>query len=117
MCQQVGGDISSTVIYQMKEFGRVSVCGSISSYNADMNALPKSTILQPALVFNQLKVEGFIVTRWSDKYAEGITQNLQWIQEGKLKYRETVTHGFDNMFNAFCGMLRGENTGKAVVKV
>nr|CAD7413555.1 unnamed protein product [Timema poppensis] len=33
---------------------------------------------------------------------------------GKLKYRETVTEGFENMPKAFIGMLRGENTGKAV---
>jgi len=32
-------------------------------------------------------------------------------------YRETVTEGFGNMPKAFMGMLRGENVGKAVVKV
>ena len=37
--------------------------------------------------------------------------------QGKLKYRETVTEGFDNMFDAFLGLFTGENTGKAVVKV
>lgn len=101
----------------MNEYGRVSVCGSISSYNADSNKLPKSVIIQPAAVFAQLKIEGFIVWRWADRWMEGIEQNLKWIQEGKLVYRETVTNGFENMFNAFVGILRGENTGKAVVKV
>ena len=37
--------------------------------------------------------------------------------QGKLKYRETVTEGFDNMFDAFMGLFTGKNTGKAVVKV
>ena len=37
--------------------------------------------------------------------------------QGKLKYRETVTEGFDNMFDAFLGLFTGANTGKAVVKV
>jgi len=32
-------------------------------------------------------------------------------------YHETVTEGFENMTKAFMGMLRGENVGKAVVKV
>ena len=36
--------------------------------------------------------------------------------QGKLKYRETVTEGFDNMFDAFAGLFKGENIGKAVVK-
>ncbi len=40
-----------------------------------------------------------------------------WIKEGKLKYRETVTHGLDSSVDAFIGMLRGENFGKAIVQV
>lgn len=30
---QVGGEISSTVLYKMNKFGRVVICGSISTYN------------------------------------------------------------------------------------
>lgn len=99
----------------MKDFGRVSVCGSISSYNSQN--LPKTNILQPAVVFKQIRIEGFIVSRWGDRWFEGIEKNMAWIREGKLKYRETVTVGFENMFQAFAGMLKGDNFGKAVVKV
>ncbi|GBP37193.1 Prostaglandin reductase 1 [Eumeta japonica] len=63
----VGGEFSSTVIQHMNEFGRVSCCGSISSYNADPLQSPKVSILQPAMVFKQLKIEGFIVRRWQDR--------------------------------------------------
>lgn len=112
---QVGGDISGAVIYQMKPFGRIAVCGSISSYNE--SSLPQGTILQPAIVMQQLKMEGFIVNRWQDRWQEGIQQNLQWIREGKLIYRETTIKGFENMFEAFIGMMRGQNFGKAIVQV
>lgn len=78
--------------------------------------MPKCPIVQPALVFSQLKMEGFLVTRWNDRCMESIEQNLKWIKEKKLKYRETVTEGFENMFDAFVGMLKGDNIGKAVVK-
>ena len=100
----------------MNNFGRISVCGSIASYNDEISALPKCTILQPALVFNQLKMEGFIVVRWKEQWSKGISENLNWIKEGKLKYKETVTEGFENMFDAFLGLFKGENTGKAIVK-
>ncbi|XP_029040257.1 prostaglandin reductase 1-like [Osmia bicornis bicornis] len=113
----VGGDISATVIYQMREFGRIAVCGSISTYNSDASTLPKVTILQPAIVFNQLKMEGFIVHRWADRSTESVQKNLQWLREGKLRYRETITKGFENMFDAFVGMLKGQNIGKAIVQV
>ncbi|XP_015179974.1 PREDICTED: prostaglandin reductase 1-like [Polistes dominula] len=113
----VGGDISSNVIYQMNPFGRIAVCGSISSYNTDHSTLPKCTLLQPAMVFNQLKMEGFVVTRWNDQWQEGIKQNLQWINEGKIKSKETITKGFENMFHAFYEMMKGQNIGKAIVQV
>lgn len=101
----------------MNEFGRVSVCGSISAYNADPNNLPKCTLIQPAVVPRQLKIEGFIVSRWNDRWNEGIVKNLELIRQKKLVYRETVTEGFDKMVDAFVSMLRGGNIGKAVVKV
>lgn len=75
------------------------------------------TIVQPSIVFKELKVEGFIVNRWADRWNDGINANLGWIREGKLKYEEKVYHGFDNMVEALVGLLRGENLGKAIVKV
>ncbi|CAD1470135.1 unnamed protein product [Heterotrigona itama] len=113
----VGGEISTSVIYQMNNYGRIAACGSISSYNLDSSSLTKSTILQPPFVFNRLKMEGFLATDWKDRWNEGIQKNLQWIREGKLLYRETITNGFENMFDAFVGMLEGENIGKALVQV
>ncbi|XP_063380917.1 prostaglandin reductase 1-like [Cydia fagiglandana] len=111
----VGGEISTQIMSQMNLHGRVSVCGSISSYNE--SDLPKATIVQPALLFNQLKVEGFIVSRWLDRWPEAFADIIQWIKSGKLKPREHITEGFDKLFDAFVGMLAGENIGKAVVKV
>ena len=38
-----------------------------------------------------------------------------WIGSGELKYNETVVEGIENGFDAFIGLLRGENTGKMIV--
>lgn len=75
------------------------------------------SILQPNFVFKQLRMEGFLVDRWMDRWMEGITEILKWIQEGKIKYHETITEGFEKMPVALIEMLRGRNVGKAVVKV
>ncbi|XP_048519089.1 prostaglandin reductase 1-like [Dendroctonus ponderosae] len=111
----VGGEITTTVLNQMNAFGRVALSGSISSYNSIGPF--KVTTPNLTIVLQQLKLEGFIVTRWNHRWMEGIQQNLQWIQQGKLKYRETVTEGFENIFKAFTDMLEGVNVGKAIVKV
>jgi prostaglandin reductase 1 len=110
----VGGKISSIILDNMNDFGRISVCGSISGYNDQET---KVTPPQTPFVWKQLKMEGFIVSRWADSWMEGIKQNLKWIKEGHIKYRETVTEGFENQPKAFIEMLEGKNFGKAVVKV
>ncbi|XP_052740250.1 prostaglandin reductase 1-like [Bicyclus anynana] len=111
----VGGELSSTIISQMNVRGRVAVCGSISSYND--RDIPKASILQPSLVLKELRIEGFIIWRWIDRWSEGFPQLVAWIKSGQLKPAEHVTEGFDKLYDAFVGMLAGENTGKAVVKI
>lgn len=113
----VGGEISSIIINQMNDFGRVSVCGSISSYNEDPTNMPKATILQSATVGKQLKIEGFLVPRWANRWPEAFVDLVKWTKSGEIRTREHVTEGFDKIFDAFVGMLAGENFGKAVVKV
>ena len=51
-------------------------------------------------------------------FSESLLYNHPYfLFQGKIKYEETETFGFENTPKAFIGMLRGENTGKAVVKV
>jgi prostaglandin reductase 1 len=109
----VGGEISAFVIEQMNLFGRISVCGAISGYN-DQEIFVAAQ--QKNFVWNQLKMEGFYVYRWVDRWVEGVNQMLEWIKEGKIKYHETVTNGFDNMPQAFIDLLDGRNFGKAIIK-
>ncbi|XP_067002488.2 prostaglandin reductase 1 isoform X2 [Anabrus simplex] len=112
----VGGVMSSTILSHMNSRGRISVCGSISTYNADPGEVPMVPDNLRPILLQQLRVEGFNVYRWWDRWTEGIEQMKEWVKNQELVYRETVTEGFGNMPKAFIGMLRGENTGKAVVK-
>jgi len=110
----VGGELSATIISQMNLYGRISVCGAISGYNDQEFQVPAP---QKFFVFNQLKMEGFIVWRWADRWIEGILEVAKLIHSGKVKYHETITQGFENTPKAFIDMLRGKNSGKAVVKI
>ena len=112
---QVGAELSAAVRSHMNEFGRISVCGSISAYNDTQPRLVPCA--EPSFVFKQLKMEGFLVHRWMDRFPEGTRQMLKWIQDGQIKIKETFTDGFKQMPQAFIDMLQGANTGKAVVKV
>ncbi len=110
----VGGAISDAVFTLLNSFGRVSVCGQISQYNL-AKPEPGPRLLGQILV-RQLKVEGFIVTRFQQRWPEGMAQMARWIREGKLRYREEIVEGFENTPRAFIDMLEGKNIGKMLVK-
>ncbi|KAK9688574.1 N-terminal domain of oxidoreductase [Popillia japonica] len=113
----VGGETSSIVLQHMNKYGRIAVCGAISGYlSKDMTVYPKATSVQRPMISFELTMRGFLVNQFLDKWDEAIAQNQKWVKEGKLKYKETVFEGFDNMLKALIGVLKGENTGKAIVK-
>ncbi|XP_009675079.1 prostaglandin reductase 1 [Struthio camelus] len=111
----VGGEFASVAIHQMRKYGRIAVCGAISLYN---DSVPqKGLYVQFPMILKELQMEGFIVHRWSNRWEEGQKALLKWVLQGKIKYHEQITEGFENMPAAFIGMLKGENLGKAIVKV
>lgn len=111
----VGGVLTSTVIGHMNEYGRISVCGSISAYHSDQQQLVPD--IQKFFNWKQLRMEGFMIYRWMARWPEGTKQLTEWVKEGKIKYRETVTDGIDHAPKAFISMLTGGNIGKAILKV
>lgn len=113
----VGGELSTIILGHMREFGRIVVCGSISTYNLPLADWPKVPVSQPIFIVRQLTMEGFLVSRYVDRWLEGITKLLEWIDQGKIKYHETITEGLENTPEAFIDLLRGKNIGKAIVKV
>lgn len=111
----VGGEISDGVMMKINQFGRVPICGAISQYNETrMTTGPR---LQSVLLVNRALMQGFIVHDFSSKFPEAIKQLSQWYAEGKLKLKETVVEGFENIPDAFIGLFEGENIGKMVVKI
>ena len=111
----VGGEISDAVLFNINKFSRTVVCGAISVYNE--TSLPKSVSVQPFLIKNSSLMQGFVISDFEDKHPEGVQQLAKWLQEGKLKYTETIREGFDNIPQAFLDLFEGKNKGKMVVKV
>jgi hypothetical protein len=112
----VGGEHLEAAIGALNDFGRVAECGMISQYNnAELKPGPNNMFL---LVTKRLKLEGFIVTDRSHLKDQFLDEVGAWLRDGKIKYRETVVEGgLRNAPEAFLGLMRGENTGKMLVKI
>ena len=111
----VGGAITDAVFWHLNTGARIAVCGQIAQYNA---AKPETgPRLLGHLIVKQARAEGFLVFQFASRYGEGLKQMAEWLKTGKLKYREQFVDGIENAPQAFIGMLKGENTGKQLVRV
>jgi len=111
----VGGAVTDAVLPLLNVRARISICGQISQYNV---AKPEPGVRPYVfLLTKQARAEGFIITQFADRFSEGVAQMAQWLKEGRLKYRETVIEGFENMPRALIGVLSGDNTGKMIVAI
>ncbi|XP_035756863.1 prostaglandin reductase 2 isoform X1 [Egretta garzetta] len=114
----VGGDISDTVISQMNQNSHIILCGQISQYNKDVPYPPPlPPDIEKIRKEKNITRERFLVLNYMDKQEASVLQLCQWIQEGKLKVRETVVEGLANIGAAFQSMMNGGNIGKQIVSV
>jgi leukotriene B4 12-hydroxydehydrogenase/15-oxo-prostaglandin 13-reductase len=111
----VGGPLTDAVFTMLNVGARISICGQISQYNnTQVEMGPR---LLGALIVARAKVQGFLVSDYAARFGPGLAEMGKWVHEGKIKYREDIVEGFENLPRAFIGLLQGENIGKRLVKV
>jgi NADPH-dependent curcumin reductase CurA len=109
----VGGDHLEAAINSFNPHGRAVLCGAIAQYNSTAPT-PGPNNLALA-IGKRLRLEGMIVTDHFAIQPQFIKEVGGWLASGELKHQETVVEGIENGFDAFLGVLRGENTGKMIV--
>ncbi len=110
--ENVGGDITRSVAKHLNKGARVPVCGFISKYNsADITS--EET---PFHVLGALKPKPehrfFVVTEWMNKFIEATSVLHDHVKNGNIKYRETITDGFENAPQALRDVLSGKKLWK-----
>ncbi|MER2090472.1 MAG: NADP-dependent oxidoreductase [Sporosarcina sp.] len=111
----VGGDVSDAVFTLLNRHARIALCGAISSYNSDgKDTGPR---IQSAMIKTSTLMKGFTIGDYAADFSVGATDLGKWLQQGKLKYEETIVEGFENTPEAFLGLFKGTNLGKQLVKV
>ncbi|MEU8744297.1 NADP-dependent oxidoreductase [Streptomyces parvulus] len=111
----VGGDHLEAAIGSLNLNGRIAICGAISVYNNTEPAPGPKNLAR--LIQTRGRIEGFLVGDHYDLQPKFVEEVGPWVASGALKYRETVVEGIENNLEAFLGVLRGDNTGKMIVKL
>ncbi len=115
--ENVGGPMFEAAIFNMRERGRIALCGMISDYNTEISSLPPGPRGLFVLIGRSVRMQGFIVFNYPKLCAEWVELGARWLAEGKIKYRESVAEGLENAPAAFIGMLEGKNFGKQIVRL
>ena len=111
----VGGSILEACLERMNLYGRIPTCGLISQYNAP-EPVP-GPVNYPAILMQRLRVQGFIVLDYADRYPEAIRALAGWMAEGRVKIRQDVVDGLENARDAVKRLFNGTNNGKLIVRV
>jgi NADPH-dependent curcumin reductase CurA len=117
--ENVGGAVFEAVLPLLNDFARIPVCGLISQYTAtDLPPGPNQVpALMRAVLTKRLAIRGFISSDYAAMREAFFADALQWLREGKLRYREDITDGLENAPAALISMLDGKNFGKVLVRV
>lgn len=113
--EQVGGAIMTAVNARMKLFGRIVLCGMISTYN-DEHA-PEAPGMWDLILMRRLSIRGFIVTDFADRFPEAVQALAGWIADGRLRTKQDVRPGLERAVEWLKLLYSGGNFGKLLVEV
>jgi NADPH-dependent curcumin reductase len=118
--ENVGGAVWQAVLPLLNKFARVPVCGLIAQYNGPP-AVEGAHLLAATMrevLSKSLTLRGFINTEFvPEHYAAFLRTVAKGIADGRIRYREDVTDGFENAPATFIDMLQGGNFGKTLIRV
>ena len=109
----VGAEHLQSALMHMRPFGRIPLCGAIAQYN-DTEPRPGPNNLAMAIGLG-LTLKGFIVSHY-DHLRQQFREDMEtWVNDGKVKSKETIYSGIETAGEAFIGLFTGANTGKMIV--
>jgi NADPH-dependent curcumin reductase CurA len=110
----VGGDTLAAVLGNLAMHAQIVLCGMIGAYN--LAAPPTGPHLGPVVVA-RATIKGLVVFDHVGRLPEMQRVVGAWIRDGKFRYREDVSDTLAAAPAAFCRLMRGENFGKALVRI
>ncbi|KWR87859.1 NADP-dependent oxidoreductase [Cupriavidus sp. IDO] len=113
--ENVGGAIMEAVYTRMNTFGRMVLCGMISSYEKD-GPVPGPADFSRILM-RRLRIEGFVVVDHIPKAKEALTELEPWVAGGQIQWRDHVVPGIENALEAMQMLFSGKNDGKLLLGI
>lgn len=113
--ENVGGDVLDAGLTCMNDYGRVVICGLISSYNSS-EPVPGPYMFRN-IIMRRLTMRGFVILDYLDEYPRYQKALLEWMRAGALRYRLDLVEGLESAADALRLLFTGGNRGKLMVRI
>jgi NADPH-dependent curcumin reductase len=112
----VGGTLLDAALFNIATHARVVLCGSISTgYKPQRPDV--GLYYYQLLTMRRSRMEGFLVTDYTDRFAEARRDLLAWIEAGRLRQQYDELEGLEQAPAALDRLFRGGNLGKQLVRL
>src|SRR5258706_1557544 len=117
--ENAGGAVFDTVLPLLNVRARVPLCGMLA--RTSDTGLPQNLDrlgrLTRTLHAKRIKMQGFLVSDYRQRYSEFFTQMSAWLRDGPIRFREDIVDGLENAPQPFIGLLADQRFGKLVIRV
>lgn len=111
----VGGEILDLALTRAKPHARFVICGAISQHNTATPYGLKNSLKVARL---RIRMQGFILLDYKDRFHEARSQLAEWLQEGQIRGLQTIVKGgLIAAPQALQDLYKGKNTGRPRVSV
>nr|GEZ26047.1 2-alkenal reductase [Tanacetum cinerariifolium] len=107
----VGGTMLDATIANMRNHGRITLCGILSQNNRND---PQSFCNMFSLISKGITMKGFLMSDYMHLYPRFLEDVTRYYKQGKLVYLEDMNNGLESAPAAFVGLFSGKNVGKTV---
>lgn len=111
-----GGDILGSALFRMNTHGRIVCCGVVSQYDTSSPG-PGPRGIPGLLVNNRVRMQGFLIFDYSDRFDAARAEMSSWIESGQLVPRVSEFDGLESAGQAFVDLLSGGTIGTTIVRV
>jgi len=112
----VGNAMIEMVLPQMRFGGRIVVSGQVADYNLAGDAIPPIRTTIP-FITKRVRMEGLVVFDDLKGFPAAQNEVADMILGNALALQEEIFDGIEAVPRAFCGLFKGENTGRRLVRL
>jgi len=111
----VGGETLEAALDVINQRARIIMCGAISSYNATEPTPAPRNLWQ--LLVKTARLEGYLLSSYLGQWPEGRMKMLEWVRDGRIKFREHVDRGLENAPKSMLKLFDGSHDGKLIIDI